>query len=657
MSVHAALLAALLGLPQDPKPMPGWNLTLESAGAADSRDTRFAALYVPEGSPPSPFLAPGPFKAAWEGDLAVDIGTEVVFSAEGRGKLVVTARDKAVLEASGDDLSKTEGKPVMLKKGRNRVVVRYESPAKGDAWVRLFWASPQVQNDGDFGRETIPPMAVSHLPAGSMLRLGREVLATRRCLKCHSHDAKGMPELGMDAPSLAEAGARLNPDWMARWVENPRAIRPEATMPRLPGIAAADAADIAAYLSTLGKPAESRLGDAVSGGTLFYNLRCAGCHTLPDRDPAPGRIPFRHLAAKWRPAALVEFLKQPDRHYAWIEMPNFHLTDDEAAKLAGFLLSRPGQTVPAAAPGDPVRGHVAVEKLGCANCHTLPVKSALQAPALRQIPRDGWARGCKLDHGLSPAEKEAVTAFAATDLSALARESAPEFAERQIKALRCAACHKRDGETDFWSELADEVKDLAPKKVVKEDEFAGEPIEHVVPSLTWTGEKLKAEWMYVFLAGQLDYRPRPWLPARMPDFRLRAKFLAVGLVESHGCSPVSDPEPAPDAALAGVGLQLAGKQAPSFACLACHDVGAKKAVGVFEAPGPNLAYARERIRKEYFHRWMREPLRVEPGTKMPQFAPLGRSQLNEVLDGDASRQFEALWQYLLEGDKIRPPKE
>jgi hypothetical protein len=42
---------------------------------------------------------------------------------------------------------------------------------------------------------------------------------------------------------------------------------------------------------------------------------------------------------------------------------------------------------------------------------------------------------------------------------------------------------------------------------------------------------------------------------------------------------------------------------------------------------------------------------------MPQFFQQGRTQLTEVLDGDASRQMEALWQYLLEGPGIRPPSE
>jgi hypothetical protein len=41
---------------------------------------------------------------------------------------------------------------------------------------------------------------------------------------------------------------------------------------------------------------------------------------------------------------------------------------------------------------------------------------------------------------------------------------------------------------------------------------------------------------------------------------------------------------------------------------------------------------------------------------MPQFIKDGRTQLTEILDGDGVKQADALWNYLLEGDQIRPPE-
>ena len=95
---------------------------------------------------------------------------------------------------------------------------------------------------------------------------------------------------------------------------------------------------------------------------------------------------------------------------------------------------------------------------------------------------------------------------------------------------------------------------LNPNRLLK---LVNVAIEPVVPSLTWTGEKLKPEWTAAFLGGKVAYRPRPWLAARMPAFPARAELLARGLALSHGCPPSSPAEPAPDAELSKIGRRLA----------------------------------------------------------------------------------------------------
>ena len=81
-----------------------------------------------------------------------------------------------------------------------------------------------------------------------------------RCVRCHVDDSLKdkthlMPELATDAPSLVGIGSRLNSQWMAAWIANPKSLRPTATMPHLLGHlgdkAGDAAADIAAYLATL----------------------------------------------------------------------------------------------------------------------------------------------------------------------------------------------------------------------------------------------------------------------------------------------------------------------------------------------------------------------------------------------------------------------
>ena len=70
-----------------------------------------------------------------------------------------------------------------------------------------------------------------------------------------------------------------------------------------------------------------------------------------------------------------------------------------------------------------------------------------------------------------------------------------------------------------------------------------------------------------------------------------------------------------------------------------------KPTAAFELEGVNFALAHERLRKEWFIRWMDNPSSVTPSTKMPRYSEDGKSQRPE-LDGDAAKQFDAIWNYI-----------
>jgi len=86
---------------------------------------------------------------------------------------------------------------------------------------------------------------------------GPELLAQYGCNSCHNipgvEGPKGSlgPSLEHTASKPAIAGKFPNtPDTMARWLENPQSLDPQATMPNL-GVPAGDAREMAAYLFTL----------------------------------------------------------------------------------------------------------------------------------------------------------------------------------------------------------------------------------------------------------------------------------------------------------------------------------------------------------------------------------------------------------------------
>jgi cytochrome c2 len=665
--------------PADEKLEQGLTLRFTGAsGVTDQRSARVISLYVGEHEAPTPFLDPGPFTAVWEGYITLDVWNKITFTAEGSGSVTLEINGKPVLDLSGSPFP-DKGTTLRLEKGRNHVVATYRSPANGASRIRLLWAS------SDFPSEPIPSTTFVHnlndkpLKSATKLRHGRELIATLRCTRCHAAgeatSAAAMPELAIDAPDLREAGSRLNAAWMAAWVNDPKALRANATMPRLlQGKDAAEtlgqAADISAYLSTLGKAdAEPAFSDkdVAAGGQQFAKLGCVACH-LANSD-GPAYVDLSHLKAKWKPAALVAFLQQPNKHYQWIRMPNFGFTAEQAKQLASFVLARGKDAVPSSPAGDAARGKALVAASGCASCHQLADGVALKAATLKDagakpaagcLASDQAGRGKAPDFALEPAQLLALRAFISTDQVALKRESLPEFAERRLIALRCSACHERDGNdallTSYSGETDKLLAELPPPSEDAGD--ANDPglaaegnaaANNPCPLLTFTGDKLRPEWLADFIAGKISYRPRPWLNRRMPFFPAGAVPFAQGLAEEHGNPPITPPDAvSPGAPAASIGKELTG-QNHGLACIFCHGMGSAKPIAVFEAPGINLGYATQRLQKDFFHRWMRFPTRFDPTTRMTKFAADdGTTPLKDILGGKADDQFEAVWQYLLE---------
>lgn len=668
---------------------PGLSLTFSSlakdAGPprfADVRVARLPALYVSKDQSPSAFTPSGPFRAIFEGDINMRLRDFVVFSAIGRGKLTVLIGDKAALEVTGDFAGKT-GERVRLGKGKNHIIATYDSPPDGDAQLRLLWSFRNVLP------EPLSPMVLTHFPTPALdeslrIRQGRFVIATFRCAKCHAAGTMAattepaMPELTMDAPSFDEIGVRLSRDWMAAWIENPRPVRPGSHMPRLfsdDDAGHARARDAAEYLGSLGHKAaapneQTTPALVLSGGAAYANLNCVACHTLPGAPPDPGRVSLSHAKAKFLPGQLRQFLLKPQLHYAWNPMPDFRLSETEATALAEYLESFDGVKVPAAA-GDAGRGKEVVRSSGCLACHQLAEQKSFAppVPALSAIKEIQWKRGCMAanpaDRGTAPdfalleEQRAELRSFAASGAS-VDRDAPAEFAQRQVASMRCNACHARDGVPSLLaSSLENELNDLKAKYVAELGVGETFAPDQRAPMLTWAGEKLRPQWMALFIGGQIPYKPRPYLHARMPAFAARAPMLAAGLASESGCAPELPPVERSDPALAAIGRTLIGKTPNhSFSCVQCHAVANQPPLAPFEAPAPNFDHVAERLRRDYYFRWVHDPIRLDVETKMPRFDDDdGKTGVTDVLGGDAHQQFNAIWQFILEGNTMRPPPQ
>ena len=637
----AATWPSVRPLTDEPKPelLDGLAVTFRPA-AGDRADTTLRPhfmLYVPLGQAPTPFVAPGAFTAEWEGVIQLDLRDRFVFQAELNGSLRMELNGEVVLDATSDGQETEPSRRIRLNSRGNTLKATYSSPPNGDAFFRLYWATP------DHGHEPIPPKFLKHKPGdrltrGAALRRGRQLAARYRCFKCHADGvhALGMPELAMDAPTLDGIGSRLGAGWRAGWVLNRAQLSPQANMPALlhGASADADARVIAAFLGSL-KSSDSfpavkvDVATAEKGQKLFSQLNCAACHTTAGDSTAEGKVALRHVRWKFGQAGLLSaFLSNPQAHYRWNRMPNFGLKPDEAAALSAFLFqsaSSPSREFFSPVASSIAKGRKLGQSTGCLNCHALKLENHFSAPVIADL-----AKGCLANKPagaksprfpLSGDDRAALRLFLREGRASLGQASLAEFALRQSADANCDNCH---GQMAF------------------------------IQPFTVLGGKLKPERVGRILSGLLAERQRPWLAARMPSFPARADSLAKGLALLSGHPPMPPPDVPVDEEKARLGRKLVSANG-GFFCFSCHGIGELEPAQVFDAQGIKLARGGERLLPEYFRRWMRNPLRVDPQTKMPAYFHQGQSALFEVLDGDAELQIEALYHYILKGNEMIPP--
>ncbi len=663
---------------------PGLVLNLESLDPTtpkkDVRISRMAALYVPEGKSPSVFMPKGKFKATYEGILEVDLFDDFTFSLEGRGKISLALDGKWLFEKVSGDFSKVEAKTVELE-GRHQLKIVYESLAEGPSHFQLYWAS------FDFTREPVPPEILKHSPKNDFLierlkiRKGRELFAEKQCSSCHIPPGKetiknGMPELERSLPLFTQLGQRFNRDWLIEWIENPRSKKIHGHMPqvfptKLEPQHQKEISDIVAHLKATPAQKKPQLpGDPTDGEELFNQLGCLGCHQALDQAQTQKTdlISLHEVAHKWKPQSLIQFLLDPKKYAPSIRMPDFRMKPTEARNLASYLIQNTLSSIKTTsnAQGDAENGKKLLHSKGCFSCHQNSMMKEDSSELLllpryktldQLIQKNAIDKGClsarPLNKGipnfqLSASERQALTAFLTNELSSIYNYHEEEYAQRSFKNFRCQGCHTRDGQQDQLSALssADEESEtpVIPTGGSPSDSEAHKLLQ-TRPLLTWAGEKLQPAWLQEFLTRKETKPVRPWIRVRMPTFNMNSSLFSRGLARQHGVTPTPPKAEKVDSKLAETGKKLL-LLGDGFSCFTCHDYGDKKATGAFDAKGPDLEGFPVRLRKDFYHLWMLNPLRFDPRTKMPQFAEEGKTPFAQFFDGDAKTQFEAIWEAL-----------
>lgn len=662
----------------------GLVLTIETRPRQDElqdlRTIRLPAFYIPADEPPTPLLPAGPFDAELRGYLLLDLGGERTFHLQGHGEAALKVNDRLLMKGAGD-LAKIPPATARVRGGANLLHIEYRSPDAGDAELRVLWsAGGKPGAEGAFPPEPLPPERLRHDPEDQDLlratrrRRGRELFASHQCHRCHlpetvSNANGSMPELAFNPPKLIDAAKRFRRPWLFHWMQSPRSIRHDASMPQVLPADRYDAEEIAldivAFLSESERPATNDRSQSAPppadrellerGEVIYEDLGCIACHrfTEPSDVDETDRVSLYYADAKYRTGALVDFLQAPHAYHAARPMPDFRLNDSDAQQLAAFIRANSqGRLEPRDwSEGNARRGRRAFVEHGCRDCHAVdrdgmrrdePVLSLADWRAsdglgcLSATPHSEHPR-----YGFDPAAINALIDFLENAPSSLGSSTRAETSSRLVKTLRCTACHSRDGESN----------DLAG--LILEEGVQGLPPQRI-PSLTYTGEKLKKAWMHSFIEGDRSVDARPWLRARMPGFGPYAAALAEGLPAEHGYSGEPRPAPAANPELAEIGHTLT-LQNKGYFCIECHAAGDAQPVTAFERHrGIDFSQVVDRLQYDYYMRWLKAPKRIDPMTSMPEFA--GQPKPN-ILEGDIDQQFEALWHYLNELDSRRDRAE
>ncbi|MGZ8486123.1 MAG: hypothetical protein ACXW6R_19720, partial [Candidatus Binatia bacterium] len=198
---------------------------------------------------------------------------------------------------------------------------------------------------------------------------------------------------------------------------------------------------------------------------------------------------------------------------------------------------------------------------------------------------------------------------------------------RLMQQYNCVGCHEIENRGGFVRKYYQENVTLAP------------------PSLNGEGEKVQSPWLFSFLKSPTTLRP--WLDIRMPTFGFSDDHTTQLVNYFNGLSKVEQPfHYIDDRNIPAERIEAAKTltSADYFNCFSCHVQGAKNPEGPKDGWAPDLAMARQRLNPNWIIKWIKDPQKIQPGTKMPSFYPGGP---DNILGGKEDLQIEALRDYLI----------
>ncbi|MCA9041545.1 MAG: c-type cytochrome, partial [Planctomycetaceae bacterium] len=633
------------------------------------------------------------FEIDWTSLILIRQKAPLQFHAYIAGDVEVRVDDIVVLKGSSAEPGWISGEAQELPLGEQEFHVHYQKTSSQGV-IKLYWSSDA------FALEPIPDNALlreepSRQPY--LVERGREVAEAFRCFHCHASVHQGSAKPEFTAPSLKNVKEHLAWNWLLTKLQDPTHQNTASKMPNY-GFDKNDAEAVAAYLWSKSKPLElletpelaqekpasqketpkeeKPIDHLAEGNRIVHTVGCLACHQVAELGNS-GNFSGPELTtlgekrtADW----IYTWLEQPEKLHPQHRMPEVLLSKTEKAQVARYLATT--QSNNPSDNTDPIpeftdellkRGATLIQQASCNSCHDMGI-AGVRFTSLNLAP----ILPNKLDESSScvttqsPTESDEPTPHYGerADIDALkaylsagepARHQGPlgkwdqygishyTAGERLLRKKNCLACHER-GNGEGFKDLAGKIAASVPGQEGLSESF-------VPPSLNAIGDKLRDEVLSEAIAGKQERVRVDWLAIRMPRFKHTEEETAALLayLKGHDRIPVEAPATTaiPDIPenqteeLFLTGQALVG--ARGFSCIACHQIGEFKPQKVEPgARGTDLKEIGQRMRKEFFFRWVQAPIRIIRGMEMPSFNRPKEGVLKEHLPS----QLAAVWMAL-----------
>ncbi len=381
----------------------------------------------------------------------------------------------------------------------------------------------------------------------------------------------------------------------------------------------------------------------MNGGSLLVDGKQLLQQEPSDRRGVKQLEASTELSEGWVRIQLTYFHTGHDPTFS-LEMagPNF-----DRQSIPSSMLSISDQPIPVLKkfeldPERVTRGRLQFVQLGCAHCHDDLQLTSPSAPSLVDL---NLSKGCLSQatgpwpkFNLSLDQKKWIT-------EALPPIKPPTLTEQQrlhksLVTFNCIACHER---TQLGGIATERKGFFTGSQGALGDQG------RLPPPLSQVGAKLKPEAIAeVLLHGK---RHRNYVDASMPHF---GEANVSHLVELFGKVDTLEKAPIPQVTqnleFKNQGWEMVGSE--GLNCIACHEFNGQKSG---EVSALDLVSVTARLKKNWFHLYMRDPARFHPTVIMPSYWPDGQSTRPKSFGGDPAQQIEAVWLYLEDGGRAKKP--